>query len=1016
MTTLREFLLDSRSLRVIRMLPAVALCAMWLFSLGDRAVVASPLIYVVVSVVSVPLDSLGVALLFGQTVAFGTVLALAFSSLFVLIMIELDRLGFYLLCGALALLLEPVLNSPSPLGAGVFLIVFLTIENVVMPLIPVLTGVPAALATDTVAALWQGSEAPFASASASSASCYAVVALAYILLPPVQAYLRITPALLHRAFHSVADLLRLVAGAFRALPSPAADRLTARNRLAAGCRALATLLLPALPLAASVAQLEPPLYPLGARALPVQPITRIQLLLYRMISALSACVAVDLDMVAHASIAAESSAVEQTDSDLSAHLQQRLDADVAEAVERRSMLPCLRRRSAVSHSSSSASASVAADPFSVEMQEVSKATLDPAVLECIALGADLLESTADVLDTFARGAGQGAGGFVADRVLAAELTATLDESTLFAEHDRCSKALRERLRQTLLQTELQGDSPQLQRNLAAGFHLVALVASVCSRTLLDPMREQVEALVRRRVQPSAAGVFTTLTSPFLAVFVVLLKSYFALPKRNWYRWLRGGQAALWLRWVLGLAVLFALMLWSDGFQSLVSSKLNRTGTWAVTGLTAVLVRDVEVCIKKSVMRAAATLAGAFLGFGLLVLGGDNTWLLTIWVVLFSAPIIWLVPCGAPPSRFSIGWFDMPYLYQSFLMTLLVVFVDSSAATTTEQQLELTLSRLVAQLIGIGLGMTLTCVVAPHSAFASSRRTVRRALRRCAGALAEMPLVCFGGEDALQAQVDNDAQQQSVADELDEALQRQLQVGITFVGDGERSVARLSHQHLGGHTAAAAGDAVALAGDMRRSVLQLEEARKATHAADLFAQSLFCTRLPLIGSDDPGQRWLAFGGALSHILLVAFSTVALEQDPAEGGGAAQLVRPSRAEGAEALRATSQELCVLGQRVLLLGVDQVVERGAYPRFYRRLFCCRGPSSVDLDTMADALRQMAPLENRLRMQYLEFIHGLLSNAADAQALDMLDLRKVVSVVTHALLLRALLMPYFRLLEGED
>jgi hypothetical protein len=549
----REFLSDSRSLRVLRLLPVVALTAVWAFSLSEYITVASPLIYCVIGSIMVPLDSLGMGMLFGQIVAFGTLLGLAVCTLCVYVMVKWGELGFYLLCGATALLLEPVLSQPM-LGSALFMLVFLTIENVVMPLLPDLTRVPSALASETISALWQpGVSSPFANAAASAAACYAFFLAAYLLLPPVQSYLRIAPSLLHRALSSTAGLLRLLGAALRTHPASAADRAHTRSSITAGARALASQLLPTLPLAAFVAQMEPPLLPVGARALPLPVVSRIQVQLYKLLSVLSACTVVDVELAARrpTAVARLSTDVEGTppDDELASQLQCELDDVAAQVTARRSLLPCcdrLRRRrpsAPAAHSTSASSSSIEMHPMgaiTTTTSSSSSAPLLPSVLGCLVAGADVLDNAADVLDACARCARLGSGGFVARREQATALCDELEPEALFAEHEERVRLFTSLIKETILSAEVsaliaQGgeESARLQRNLTSLFYVNTIVMSVCSRAVLEPIRAQVHSLVRTRVQPSSKGALTTVLSPFVVLLLVCVKAYVTLPKVPW---------------------------------------------------------------------------------------------------------------------------------------------------------------------------------------------------------------------------------------------------------------------------------------------------------------------------------------------------------------------------------------------------------------------------------------------------------------------------------------------------
>ena len=90
-------------------------------------------------------------------------------------------------------------------------------------------------------------------------------------------------------------------------------------------------------------------------------------------------------------------------------------------------------------------------------------------------------------------------------------------------------------------------------------------------------------------------------------------------------------------------------------------------------------------------------------------------------------LTFLTPPGLPGSRVDIGAIDVPYWWSVFGVTIIIIFAESVNVDNNADRLALANSRIVAQLIGIGIAMLATLVIHPNYAFHEARRAVRGAL-------------------------------------------------------------------------------------------------------------------------------------------------------------------------------------------------------------------------------------------------------------------------------------------------
>ena len=233
-----------------------------------------------------------------------------------------------------------------------------------------------------------------------------------------------------------------------------------------------------------------------------------------------------------------------------------------------------------------------------------------------------------------------------------------------------------------------------------------LLRVIVRQKTLSKMRLGVRDLCAHRVHRSPKTVILTAVMPVAGLLVAIIKAYIDLPRRDWVAWFCKGQFAYMLRWFVCLALVFALLIWSEGFKSFLSSTAdNQTGAWIITAVAMVLVRDVEVCLKKAALRCAGTVLGGYIGFGIVsALGNSHLWVLCIlWPVIMSF-VVFVTPPGLPKSSFSMGFLEIPYFWSVFGLTMLLIFQETPGLTTNAEKINLTNSRVVSQLIGIGIAV------------------------------------------------------------------------------------------------------------------------------------------------------------------------------------------------------------------------------------------------------------------------------------------------------------------------
>ena len=291
------------------------------------------------------------------------------------------------------------------------------------------------------------------------------------------------------------------------------------------------------------------------------------------------------------------------------------------------------------------------------------------------------------------------------------------ETTSLPEHaalvDRCNESLTTVALNSFADNTREGDSEKSSGENLSQKHLLfstmfvrTMLRETVRQKTLNELRLGVRDLCASRVHRSPITVVVTVLTSTVGLLFLICKAYIDLIRRDWVAWFCKGQFAYMLRWLVCLTFIFSLLIWSEGFQSFLSSRSdNQTGTWIVTAIALILVRDVEVCLKKAALRCAGTVLGGYIGFGIVsALGNSHVWVLCIlWPVIMSF-VVFVTPPGLPKSSFSMGFLEIPYFWSVFGLTMLLIFQETPGLTTSAEKINLTNSRVVSQLIGIGIAV------------------------------------------------------------------------------------------------------------------------------------------------------------------------------------------------------------------------------------------------------------------------------------------------------------------------
>lgn len=251
-------------------------------------------------------------------------------------------------------------------------------------------------------------------------------------------------------------------------------------------------------------------------------------------------------------------------------------------------------------------------------------------------------------------------------------------------------------------------------------------------------------------------------------------------------------------------------------------------------------------------------------FGILVaLGNGHYWVLAILWPIINAFFVWMTPPGLPNSKYDLGAFDIPYFYSVFGITMIIIFAESADDNTTKMKLELTHSRIISQLIGIGIAVIATLFIQPHFAFHEGRRVVRQSFFIISRLLTILPetlsLLPMKGECSTK-----DSKARTSSSKY--LVSSRLNIGVGDISSRICSGRGLKHDDD------ASDDTTILAlskicGQLEKMAIQLTRAKDASKSAEMYAHSFMCTELPIVGNDRQSVYWLVQAKVFINVLLI-----------------------------------------------------------------------------------------------------------------------------------------------------